>query len=163
MELLIREILLCLLIAALLGGIIGWWLKRFFAEGELRREIGTWRSRLDRAEQEAIAAQGKLGEARSRTKALENDLAGKGEELAAALTAKNDAQREWEATLVARDAELEQSQTELRELEAEWSSRLDDKGEELERTKADLSTQLGERNSEIDRSVSDEIREDRRG
>ncbi|MEM6701936.1 MAG: hypothetical protein AAF690_04485 [Acidobacteriota bacterium] len=154
MELLIREILLCLLVAALLGGIIGWWLKRFFAENELRREIGSWRSRLDGAEQEALAAQGRLSEARSRTKALENDLASRDDEIAAARTTQRDAQREWEATLVARDEELEQSKSELRDLEAEWSSRLDDKGEELERARAELSTRTNERDGEIRRLQS---------
>ncbi|MGI9227881.1 MAG: DUF4332 domain-containing protein, partial [Gammaproteobacteria bacterium] len=49
---LIQQMWFCLLLAAILGAVIGWLLKRLFCRGELDDLDSSWRSKLDRVESE---------------------------------------------------------------------------------------------------------------
>lgn len=92
MDFLICEILFCLFVVVFLGGVIGWWLKCFFVEGEFCCEIGIWCFCFDWVEQEVIFVQGKFGEVCLCIKVFENDFVGKDDEFVVVLMVKNDVQ-----------------------------------------------------------------------
>ena len=60
---LIQQMWFCLILAAVLGAIIGWLLKSLFCRGELEELESSWRSKVDRLEGEHADLQHKLSSA----------------------------------------------------------------------------------------------------
>ena len=63
MSYLITQLWFCLLVAAVIGAIIGWWLKRLFCRNEVEELDATWRNKLGGLERDRDSLQRQLDDA----------------------------------------------------------------------------------------------------